>query len=141
MILVLGPELGRLAFDNLVELKITEELIHHDWRGTWLVEFLQCSPNLQTFDLSLHFDEDYEFDGGWSPPEKELSCLLFRLKKLVLNYNGRWVFEMIKYFLKNARGLEELKVVDHDEWDKELGMNKELLFLPRRSKGCQVLID
>ncbi|OMP02165.1 hypothetical protein COLO4_11298 [Corchorus olitorius] len=100
-----------LAFQNLAELKIIENLEHDDdfdWRGMWLVELLKWSPNLQKLDFTL---EGYAQSGVWHRFEKVPSCLLFQLKEIVLySYDGRWAFELIKYFLKNARVLKNLKI-------------------------------
>ncbi|OMP02164.1 hypothetical protein COLO4_11297 [Corchorus olitorius] len=107
-ILVMSGEAG-LAFENLVELKLTEDVFGHhkhaEWRGTWVVEFLQCTPNLQTLVLSI--EGGHAERGVWTPPKEVPSCLLSHLKKIVLNQSWRSL-ELNSYFLKNARVLEEL---------------------------------
>ncbi|XVF03946.1 hypothetical protein REPUB_Repub05bG0037400 [Reevesia pubescens] len=126
-----------LACYNLVKL----EIIDNSWepQGTSLSEFLEFLPNLETLVLR---DLNYE-DAVWSPPEKVPSCLLFHLKEIVFGeFHGgsRHLIEMIKYFLKNAIVLENLKICMNSLEEKEqLEITKELLRLPRISMKCQVV--
>ncbi|OMP02163.1 F-box protein [Corchorus olitorius] len=110
-----------VALDKLVELEILEKFQDcdgFDWQEMWLLELLQRSPNLESLDFSLQEIKLYSESDA-----------------------GRWMFELIKYLLKNiARVLRKL-IIDtrQQNRDKQLRFAKQLLALARNS-ACQVLI-
>ncbi|GMJ11502.1 hypothetical protein like AT3G59200 [Hibiscus trionum] len=126
-----------LAFPNLVELEFGNP--NGDWKGTWIMEFLCCMPNLKKLILDLGVPEE----GFRVVPEKVPSCVLFHLKEIeVPSFEGdKHMFAMISYLLNHGRVLEKLIIDVYDPCEeRRLSLIEELLRLPRNSKKCDVEI-
>ncbi|KAE8670728.1 hypothetical protein F3Y22_tig00112114pilonHSYRG00214 [Hibiscus syriacus] len=120
-----------LAFHNLeLEFKNPGD----DWKGTWIMEFLHCVPNLKT--LILDFADVADADEGFEPlPEEVPSCLLYRIKKIsILTFKGDIrMFEMISYFLNHALVLEKLMIIIN-VWGTLIGYRRKSIEFTKEFK-------
>ncbi|XVF39303.1 hypothetical protein PTKIN_Ptkin01aG0023900 [Pterospermum kingtungense] len=125
-------------FHNLVLLEIGDGECMY-WDEIDLTAFLASSPILET----LIFDtRGYCYCLSEAIP----SCLLSHLKVIEM-YSSEHEMDLVEsylqlvgYFLKNASGLEKLKIQMNLQPIQQFEIAKQLLLLPRESKKCQIEI-
>ncbi|XP_058179574.1 F-box/FBD/LRR-repeat protein At3g26920-like [Rhododendron vialii] len=85
-----------------------------------LPELLENSPYLGTlvFEKGLR-DENWYYPLDWNPPQNVPSCLLSHLKVIEIRFfeGEREEWEMVQYFLCNAKVLEKVHMHYSDERD------------------------
>ncbi|KAL9145906.1 hypothetical protein ABFS82_13G075300 [Erythranthe guttata] len=120
-------------FRNLRKLEL-----HADCR--FLPKFLENADNLET----LIFTEHWEEIEGWMEPRQQVpTCLLSNLRIInIENIQGqKHEFEAIRYFLRNSKVLERMKISYSRRLfssNKEINMLKKISTFERGSTACQV---
>ncbi|XVF87719.1 hypothetical protein PTKIN_Ptkin18bG0143300 [Pterospermum kingtungense] len=124
------------VFRNLVLLEIGEST--NCWAEIYLAEFLTSSPNLET----LIFDTSFVELEGDEDETMPYSVLSDQLKVIEMNSFSadETNLLLVEYFLKNASGLEKLKIQMYSYLPEkeQLEIAKKVLMFPRVSKVCQV---
>ncbi|KAB2039459.1 hypothetical protein ES319_D02G011200v1 [Gossypium barbadense] len=123
-------------FHNLIEFEYCG--LGFDGIETWLVEFLHCAPNLETFTLNFPVDARIQ----WKVlPVKVPSCLSFHLKEIEISCSETHIIEMVSYFLNNAMVLENLIIrMKAMTVTQKRKVSNQLLQLLKSSKKCLIVI-
>ncbi|KAK8643919.1 hypothetical protein V6N13_013196 [Hibiscus sabdariffa] len=121
-----------VAFQNMLHLEV------HNWmKKLDGFEFLEFSPNLQTFVMCTPPKQES------FPMEKVPSCVAYQLKEWkVLHFDDESsLFKMVTYILNNATVHEKLTVCTYPvlKVETEFRITKQLLNLPRCSNKCRVV--
>lgn len=125
------------TFHNLTTLALYS--INSNWH--LLAQVLKHCPNLQNLELSqgTYNEKIKGILEKWVDPIFVPKCLSLQLKTCrILNFLGQESELLLaRYILKNARVLQTLKI----NCNEDLKIQRELLFFPRASPECTVMID
>ncbi|XP_059669373.1 putative FBD-associated F-box protein At3g50710 [Cornus florida] len=130
--------------DSSTEPLAVVELLDGIWNVRWdlLPNVLESSPQLKTLVFEeLHLAEREEgHHKHWHSPQRVPSCLLFHLKVIEIKWftGERDEFNVVKYFLKNAKVLKKLAM--HTARYGKLKLCKKLLMLPRDRRIAELLL-
>ncbi|KAL7129578.1 hypothetical protein ABFS83_13G077000 [Erythranthe nasuta] len=120
------------SFHNLTNLELITDCC-------FLSEFLENADNLEILILSKVRNETK----GWTEPQQVPTCLLSHLRTIkIVDFVGKdYVFEIIRYLLRNAQVLERMEIAYGSSLssDEKIYMLEEISRFRRGSKECEVV--
>lgn len=123
-------------FRNLTRLELK---VNSSFDSGFILHLLSVMPNLEVFVV-----DNGKFVNQHSHlfPENVPECVSLRLKEVKFKrfFMMEYEFKLVKYFLKNAKVLDTLKIVSMDKWKNQLEMSTELLTYTRYSRTCKIVL-